>query len=654
MTSCQAALTTLLALTVASAAVACSSAAAPTAPATDATTSPSELPRENPTDEESRPIRFHDASARLGGLAGGGRGVALIDIDQDGWPDVTATSLEAIVLLRGAGEGLFEPWAVFPVANARGIAWVDVDDDGDLDFFVATNSPRHHLFRNDSNAFTDITVGSGLGEETAPGAEGASFDDLDGDGDLDLFLAFGALPMSMLEPGFILGDTGAPDRVYLNDGTGRFTHFPSELLAGRVGGETFQGFLFDADRDGDIDIFSVHDFRPDQLFINEGGMSFTDASLDQLPGDGKQSTSIMGIHLGDFDQDGHADLLGTRRSSDSLYLGFDLKRRYEETFPRLIDGYDATTQLTGWGVTMSDFDNDGDLDILRAASFNSVEGGGEVDFRLGYMLVFEHVRSRDDRRLVDISASSGVIMDRTIDAWGLAIADIDRDGDLDALVGVDGFGPGVESDTIRTPLLLVNDGTRAAEQRSVSMRFRQRGKNRFAVGSTVDIYGKSISNVRVLNVGHSYLSQNDDAVHVGLGPYDVLPAVTVTWPDHSTTTWLGLSPGFHTLERPDDSRANCCSPGGCAQAASAAQCRQAQGFVMGIEDECEASCTGWASCCPGMDGGACRFLCGSDPPPSTVLTCLATADCSMLAACSADGSLLPGSPSGVGVAPLCP
>ncbi|MBT9560393.1 MAG: CRTAC1 family protein [Myxococcales bacterium] len=648
------ALTFLLAVWAGNATVACSGSSEPVAPATDTTTSLDDLPREGPSDEAPRPLRFHDASARLGGLAGGGRGVALVDVDQDGWPDVTTTSLERVHLLRGAGEGLFAPWTEFPVASARGIAWVDVDDDGDLDFFVATSSPRHHLFRNDSGVFTDITAGSGLDEETDHGAEGASFGDLDGDGDLDLFLAFGALPMSMLGPDYVLGDTGAPERVYLNDGNGHFTRHVSELLAGRPGGETFQGYLYDADRDGDVDIFSVHDFRPDQLFLNLGGLEFVDGSRDHLPGDGNQPTSIMGLDCGDFDQNGTMDLLGTRRSGDSLYLGFDLEKRYEETFRRIVEGYDATTQLTGWGVAMTDFDNDGDLDILRASNFNADGGASGSEFRLGYMTLFEHIQSGEDRRIVDVSATSGLVFDRTIDGWGLATADIDRDGDLDALVGVDGYGPGVEDDTIRAPLLLVNDGTRAADHRAISLRFRQRGKNRYAVGATVDVFGKAIGNVRVLNIGHSYLSQNDEAVHVGLGLYDVLPAVTVTWPDGGTTTWLGLAAGFHTLERPDDPAAICCSRDGCTTANSAAECRQAQGFAMGIEASCDAACAGWASCCPGMDDAVCRFLCGSDPPPPAVLTCLASADCGGLATCSQSGTLLPGSPNGVGVAPLCP
>ncbi len=589
-------------------------------------------------------LHFDDGSVRLGPPLSGGRGVALVDVDDDGWPDATITHSQGVRVLRGVGAGRFALWADLALPDARALAWADADGDGDRDLYVSGRG-SHAYYVNDGKAFVDNTVAAGLDGDFPLGGEGASFGDLDGDGDLDLFLAFGALPPDLAtgDP----GEQGAPDRLYWNEG-GRFVLDASGVFAGPPGGETFQGALFDADRDGDLDLFAVDDHRPDRFLRNTAGV-FADVSAEVLPNAGTESTSIMGIDVADVDQDGDLDIYGTQREGDVLYRGTDLVTPYVNAVDKFrpAGAGDPTRQSTGWGVAVQDFDDDGDQDILRTSNFDDAFEG--VSGRVGVNQLLEHVLEGGERRFVDGTAAAGTVFDAPVDGWGLATGDIDRDGDLDALVGVDGTGPdlGREPDAHRSALLLVNRGAGAAVNDSVRLRIRQPGRpNVFAVGATLDFHGQTIRNSRVLQAGQSYLSQHDDAVHVGLGPYERLPAVVVTWPGGHQTTWLALDPGEHRLERPADDSLNCCpSKTGCVAAPSASACLAAQGSALGLDGECAEACEAWRRCCPALPVDVCAAECLRAPPPAAMLSCL-QGDCGAVRECTSGGVYVPGNGTG--------
>ena len=288
-----------------------------------------------------------------------------------------------------------------------------------------------------------------------------------------------------------------------------------------------------------------------------------------------------------------------------------------------------------------DLDHDGDLDVFRTSNFDLPTVG--VPGYVGYNVVFEHVTVDGVRKLRDISADLAAIFSRTIDGRGLAFGDIDRDGDMDILIGVAGTSSRLEEDTIATSLLLVNDGTEAARHAWVQLRVSQPGRrNRFAVGAIIDARGGGIRSSRVIQSGQSYASQHDTIFHIGLGQHLALPSAAVTWPDGHVTVWLALSPGEHTLARPADDEHNCCNADGCTHADSPDQCFIAAASILGRDDACESACVGWSACCPGLDLDRCRFACAWSLPTEAVLTCLAGSTCDGLLACTDNGRLLPG------------
>lgn len=639
--------------------LACGSPAEPQPPPAEPYPTEGELP------VSAARFHFDDGSVRLGPGLTGGRGVSLLDVDDDGWPDATVTWAEGVRLLRGSAEG-FRPWTEVALPWPRALAWADIDDDGDRDLYVSGSQTEHRLLRNDAGGLTDITAAAGLPAEFPSGGEAASFGDLDGDGDLDLFVALGARSQASIARDRAngvkveAGSFGAPDQLYWNEG-GVFRRDTSGVFDGPPGGETFQACLFDGDGDGDLDLFAVDDHLPDRLLVNEGAARFADRSTDLLPDEGRLVTSIMGIDLADFDQDGRLDLYGSQKQGDLLYLGNDLTAPVANHFQSFSGGADATNQTTGWGAALQDFDHDGDQDLLRTANFDTTFNTGGSLGRVGVNLLFEHVRTEreipsvdpEGRALVDRSAEAGPVFDRPIDGWGLATGDIDRDGDLDVLIGVDGSHEGLdgEPDALREAVLLVNRGAESARRRSVLVRLRQPGrKNAFAVGASAEVLGQGIRNRRVNQVGQSYLSQHDDALHFGLGDYLAAPAVVVTWPGGAQTAFLAVPAGAWRLDRPAQDSANCCifkdGAVSCTAAPSIPACLKAQAFALGLEAVCDAACDAWAGCCPAVAAESCRTACAEGPPPESALECVAGSACSGVPACLADGRYAPGNPTG--------
>jgi len=281
----------------------------------------------------------------------------------------------------------FEPQAMLAV---------DVDGDGDQDLVLAPVSVDPvRLHRNDGNGvFTDA---SGNLPATVGHVRAIAAGDVDSDGDLDLVL--GTASTSLFG--------GHPDRLLLNDGTGVFTHAAGNLP--NVSDSTTSVALGDVDGDGDLDLLTGNegDFLngPEQnrLSLNDGTGFFTDAT-SQLPA-GLDATSS--IALADVDGDGDLDAIVDRGSS----VLYENDGSGSFTLSALsLPGYEA--------LALGDVDADGDVDLMLGR---------------GGFAAFENALFLNDGAGVfaDASGNLPVLADTT---WDVALADVDGDGDLDALV----------------------------------------------------------------------------------------------------------------------------------------------------------------------------------------------------------------------------
>ncbi len=386
-----------------------------------------------PEDEVTFPPTFELAQEETFSLPGA-QPLAWADYDNDG-------DLDLFIGFRGAENRLYrnDEGVLVDVAPALGLndpwetraaAWGDYDGDGDLDLFGGfrfADGVPNRLYRNEDSGAAFTEVGAGLGLDLLGNTRQTSWLDYDGDGDLDLFMAFREQPNRMFrnelwrvdsrgrriggvgEPSFTdvteesgLGDprrtvgvawfdmeedgdldafvtnqNGDLDAFYRNDG-GIFTDIASELgMDGSPRTEEYGGVgpaLADYDADGDLDLF-VANYGPDALWRNDGDGTFTEVGASTPLGEDYHSTAAG---WGDFDHDGFGDLFvvsylsGVAEVEDHLFRNSG--HGFENVTPEILQHPGASH-----GVSWADYDGDGDLDLLLAN--NHPDGGGHPLFR---------------------------------------------------------------------------------------------------------------------------------------------------------------------------------------------------------------------------------------------------------------------------------
>jgi hypothetical protein len=274
----------------------------------------------------------------------------------------------------------------------------------------------------------------------------------------------------------------------------------------------------DYDNDGWPDVFVANDTMPNFLFHNAGNMRFAETGLVSgiaVGADGKARAG-MGIDAGDYDGDGRLDLVITNLDFEmhSLYRGLD-RGVFGDVSAASGIGF-PTLPFVGFGVAFLDFDNDAQLDVAIA---NGHILDNAPQFRAGSTyaqrkLLFRNTASR----LVEVGRTSGAAFAAQKVSRGLAVGDIDNDGDLDLLVTNNG----------QDAELLRNDGGNRGN--ALLVRLRGTGRNPEAIGARIRVTSGARTQIRDVRAGSSYLSQNDLRAHFGLGAATRVDRIEVVWP----------------------------------------------------------------------------------------------------------------------------
>ena len=442
---------------------------------------------------------FVDASLEAGiDATGRGRGVSVCDYNGDGYPDLFLCFLDGPNLLyRNDGTGHFtETGHGTPLADAgpaMTALWGDFDNDGDQDVLVGNSGEASRLFRNDAGTFTDITASSGIVLKAR--VQAGSLLDYDGDGLSDIYLSC----------------LNAPNRLYRNLGNLQFEERGGDAGAAQTG--LGMGTLaFDYDRDGDPDLYLVHDGNQANVLLRNDGGTFTDvseASGTGLIGDG------MGVDAADYDGDGDFDLYVT-----NLYENFLLQNQGDGTFREVAFDAGVNDIGMGWGTAWMDYDNDGRPDLYVANETNFEVGGK----RLGNVLYHNGETTFLSAAAPDAEINSGR------SSYGTATADFNGDGRPDLFVANSGQASQLFLNATKN-----NNGWAAFALRPAS-------GNRDALGALVTVYLPADTLIAELRAGGSFASQHDRTLHFGLGRAGKIDSVQVCWPSGDTTTYFDLEP----------------------------------------------------------------------------------------------------------------
>ena len=478
-----------------------------------------------------------------------GNGVAFLDYDRDGWPDIylsNGTRMEGFPpgqeptnhLYHNNRDGTFTDVTVHSgIARTgwqTGVCVGDYDNDG-WDDLLLTYWGQNHLFHNNGDGtFSDVTARAGLTQAKVRWGTGCSFLDYDRDGLLDIFIAnyLEFDPQNALKPGdaifcmwkgmpVLCGPRGLPSGhnvLYHNNGDGTFTDASAESGIGSVEGKGLGVIAYDFDNDGWPDIYVANDSTPSLLFHNnhDGTFSETGQRAGVAYNDDGFEQGGMGLAVADYDGDGWFDIFKTNFTDDTPNLYHNNK---DGTFKdlSLSAGLGRRSDLVSWGAGFLDVDNDGwkDLFYVNGHVYPEVD---TYHITPGYRQPRLLYRNLGNGRFENISAGSGPAFDEDYSSRGCAFGDFNNDGRIDILI----------SNMNDKPSLWRNE-TRNSNS-SISVKLWGTRSNRDAIGARVRVVTGKHEQIDEVHSGDSVMSMSDLRLHFGLGNAQKVDLIEVRWP----------------------------------------------------------------------------------------------------------------------------
>ncbi len=484
--------------------------------------------------------------------AKGGGGIAWIDFNNDGFPDlflVNGSTFEQwrrgdsprSRLYRNNGNGTFTDVSAGSGLDhtgwGMGVCVGDIDNKGRDDLYV-TYYGGNVLYGNLGNGkFSDITKQAGVAGRGW--GMGCAFGDYDNDGYLDLYVAnYVDVDITRLgEPGSapnctyrgiatFCGPRGLPgsrDILYHNNRDGTFTDVTEQAGIDRGLYYGLGVVMGDYDGDGRLDIYVANDSTPSSLYHNNGDGTFTDVAPQAGVAYGAegQEQAGMGVDFGDYDNDGWLDLVKGNFSDDTknLYHNNQNGTFTDQTYFAGLG--DVGWLFTTFGAKFLDYDNDGWKDILLAdgQTFPQMDRYSTGITYAERSLLFHNLHNG---KFEEVGPRSGPGFAIRKVSRGLSTADYDNDGDLEFTISNMNDSPDLIRHSQKNPnhsILIKTIGTRS---------------NRDGIGTKVKVTAGGLSQYDDVRSGGSYLSSSDLRLHFGLGSATKVDRLELRWPSGRT------------------------------------------------------------------------------------------------------------------------
>jgi hypothetical protein len=503
----------------------------------------------------------------------------LYDLDGDGHSEIILGAVNRVYHQRGADRFDAEPFCRYPPGLIYAALIADFDGDGVADYLCETYEGLF-LFKGSPQGTFD-TPGERVWKAT-PDVKSPfvlTCGDIDGDGDLDLFLgqyrapyAEGAMPTPYYD-----AKDGDPAYLLRNDGHGRFTDAtPTSGLTAKRSRRTYSASFVDLDGDHHLDLVVVSDFSGVDLYRNDGHGRFSDRTAEWVA---ERHAFGMAHALADFNADGRLDLLMIGMPSPTVdrleHLGLwrpdareDRTMRSKMThgsrlyLAREQGGFEETAMEESiarsgwsWGCSAFDFDNDGFPDVYIGNGQDSNES--VRDYEGEYWLHDTYVGHSEPNQVVSLYFGSkfnrtlhrgqsyggyeknrfylnqrgqtflevghllGVALEQ--DSRNVVSDDLDGDGRVDLLVTT------YEGHAFTNQALRVYRNVLSDAGHWIGFRFREEGAGRTPVGVRVAIQFGDQRAVRQIVTGDSHRSQHAPTVHFGLGGATQVKAAVIHW-----------------------------------------------------------------------------------------------------------------------------
>ncbi|HUA93163.1 MAG TPA: CRTAC1 family protein [Terracidiphilus sp.] len=488
-------------------------------------------------------------------------GVALIDYDRDGFPDIYFTNAQSVemalhgakarsALYRNNHDGTFtdvtDKAGVGYPCWAMGAAAGDYNNDGWPDLLVTCLNGVVLYRNNGDGTFTDVTKASGLASDSG-WATGAAFGDYDHDGWADLFVShYVDFHLDQL-PDFGSGKgckylgidvqcgprglKGLPDNLYHNNHDGTFTDVSTKAGVGDPEGRYgLTSIWTDFNNDGKLDLFVTNDGEANYLYQGDGAGKFEDVGL--LAGvaaneDGVEQAN-MGVAYGDYLHAGRMSLVISHFDIEYAAL-YTNDGGMNFTDNSIASGIARGTQgYVGWGDAFVDFANSGwqDFFLVDGHVYPQVDGTPTGTHYLEPKLLF---LNQHNGKFQNISRRVGRALQIPQVSRGLAVGDLFNDGKMEAVV----------ENLVGQPMILRPEG--GSPNHWISFQLEGTECNRLALNARVRASAGNLVQLGEVVSGGSYLSQNDLRIHFGLGDHDHLDRADILWPDGKQESLANLA-----------------------------------------------------------------------------------------------------------------